>query len=194
MLEAFNEMSTYRTILTVGVLMLFGAVAAQAQAPSQRENTDKKVTSLPTKKGQKFLDQEMLKREMSGRNNEPHHVMAMAHLQSVGAFARALSEQASGDAQLSADFARAAVSEINRSLEKAEDHHQEHLKTMGAEKRSKLAVMTKVMDAQRSDLHDAVNTLAKDVQNYTLDAKQIAADSAVILKHLDALLKMRGEN
>jgi hypothetical protein len=194
MQEAFPNMSTYRTIFSVIVLMLISTVVSQAQTTYLQENANKKAASFPDKKGQKFLDQEMLKREMSGRNNEPHHVMAMAYLQSIGAFAKALSEQAAGDNQLSADFARAAVNEMDRSLDKAEEHHEENLKTMSADKRSKLAVIMKVVEAQHTNLRNAVNALRKDVQNYTLDAQQIAADSAVILKHLDELSKMRGNN
>jgi hypothetical protein len=194
MQEAFRNMITYRTILSVVVLMMISTVTLQAQTAHQQENADKKAASFPDKKGQKFLDQEMLRVEMSGSNNEPHHVIAMAYLQTMGTFAKALGEQAARDNQLSADFARAAANEIDRSLDKAEEHHVEHLKTISADKRSKLAVMMKMMEAQRSNLHDAVNTLRKNVQNYTLDAQQIAADSAVILKHLDELAKMRGKN
>src|SRR5205085_11356957 len=111
-----------------------------------QENTDKKVSPVLVKKGQKTLDQQMLKMEMSGKNNEPHYIMAMAYLQGIATFAKALGDQASGDNQLSADFARAAVSEINRSLDKAEEHHQEHMKTMSTDKRAKLVSMTKVME------------------------------------------------
>jgi hypothetical protein len=192
--EAFIKMNTYKTILTVIVLMIISTVTAQTQTAYQQETVDKKISPLPNKKGQKFLDKEMIKFEMSGRNNEPHYIMAMAYLQSIATFAKALGEQASGDNQLSSDFARAAVSEINRSLDKAEEHHQEHMKTMSTDKRAKLVSMTKIMDSQRSSLNDAVNALGKDVQNYTLDSKQISADCTVILKHLDELSKMRGEN
>jgi outer membrane murein-binding lipoprotein Lpp len=60
--------------------------------------------------------------------------------------------------------------------------------------RSKLAAKMKEMDTHRSKLNDAVNALGKDVQNYTLDAKQIAADSAAILEHLDELSKIHNGN
>jgi polyhydroxyalkanoate synthesis regulator phasin len=194
MQEAFMKMSTYRTILPILVLMVMSAATSLAQSEHQHESSDKKASALPAKKGQLFLDQEMLKMEASGRKNEPHYVMAMAHLQTIGTFAKALRDQASGDGQLSADFARAAVDEINRSLDKAKEHHQEHLKTIATPIRLKLAAMVKEMDAQTAKLNDAVDALEKDVQNYTLDTKQIAADSAAILKHLDELAKMYGEN
>lgn len=183
------KMSTYKTVLPAIVLMVMSAGSSLAQTDHQQESGDRKESTLPGKKGQKYLDQEMLKIELSGRQNEPHHVMAMAYLQSLGTFAKALIDQASGDSQLSADFARAAVNEMNRSLDKAEEHHREHLKTITPDIRSRLVATMKEMDSQRSKLTDAVNTLEKDVQNYTLDAKQIAADSATILKHLAELSK-----
>jgi hypothetical protein len=192
--EAFIKMSTYKTILPIITLMTISAFPSLAQTISQQDSAVKKTSPLPAKKGQKFLDQEMLKMEMPGRNNEPHYIMAMAYLQSIAIFTKAVGDQAAGDNQLSSDFARAAVSEINRSLDKAEEHHQDHLKTMSADKRAKLAIMMKAMDLQRSGLNDAVSTLGKDVQKYTLDAQQIATDCAVILKHLDELTKMRGED
>jgi polyhydroxyalkanoate synthesis regulator phasin len=194
MQEAFMKMSMHRTILPVLALMVMSAATSLAQTEPQHENGDKKASTLPIKKGQKYLDQEMLKMEVSGRKMEPHYVMAMAYLQTIGAFAKALGDQASGDSQLSADFARAAVDEINRSLDKAKEHHQEHLKTMSPDTRLRLAPMVKEMDLQHTKLNSAVDALEKDVQNYTLDAKQIALDSAAILKHLDELSKMYGAN
>ena len=188
------KMSMDKTILSILALMVMSAATSLAQTVQQPESGDKQASTLPTKKGQKYLDQEMLKLEVSGRKNEPHYVMAMAYLQTIGTFAKALGDQASGDQQLSADFARATVDEINRSLDKAKEHHQEHLKTMSSDIRLRLAAMVKEMDLQHAKLNDAVKALEKDVQNYTLDAKQIATDSQAILKHLDELSKMYSEN
>src|SRR5215203_4990662 len=99
--EAFRNMITYRMILSVVVLMMISTVTLQAQTTPQHENADKKAASFPDKKGQKFLDQEMLRVEMSGSNNEPHQVIAMAYLQTMGTFAKALGEQVAGNNQLS---------------------------------------------------------------------------------------------
>jgi hypothetical protein len=194
MQEEFMKTSRNKTVLPAIALMIMSAGISLAQTGLQQGDGDKKATTLPNKKGQKYLDQEMLKSELSGRKDEPHYVMAMAYLQSLGTFAKALGDQASGDSQLSADFARAAVNEMNRSLDKAEEHLREHLKTISPDIRSRLAATMKEMDAQRSKLSGAVNALEKDVQNYTLDPKQIAADSATILKHLDELSKRHNGN
>jgi hypothetical protein len=185
---------TYGTLLFVLALLVMSAATSQAQTEHQQEGGDKKTAIAPIKKGQKFLDQEMVKLEVSSRTNEPHFVMAMAYLQTIASFAKTLQDQAAGDRQLSADFARAAVDEIIRSLDKAKDHRQEHLKTMSPDIRVRLAAMIKAMDLQHAKLKDAVDVLDKDVRNYTLDAKQIATDSTAILKQLDALSKMNNEN
>src|ERR1044071_1548249 len=190
MQEAFMKMSMYRAILPLLALVLIGAAPSRAQTEHQHQSDDKKTSTPPIKKGQKYLDQELLKTEVSGRKNEPHYVMAMAYLQTIATFAKTLGDQASGDRPLSADFARAAVDEINRSLDKAKEHHQEHLKTMSPETRLRLAALVKEMDSQDTKLNSAIDALEKDVRNYTLDAKQIAADSAAILKHLDGVAAM----
>lgn len=187
-------MNTYRNIFSVLVLMMICAGTALAQTEHQHEKSDKTTLIQPQKKGQKYLDQEMLKMDMAGKKKEPHHVMAMAYLQNIGTFAKALRDQAQESNQLSSDFARAIVNEISRSLDKADDHHQEHMKTMDADMRSKMAAMMKDMELRRSKLKDAVKALEKDVSNYTLDAKLIAADSAEILKQLDDMSKMHSGN
>lgn len=48
-------------------------------------------------------------------------------------------------------------------------------------------------DMRDSKLKDAINTLEQDVQNYTMNSKQIAADCADVLKHLANTSKMHGQ-
>jgi len=169
--------NAYRTILGVMALAVFCAVYGLGQTEHQHAS-------------QKPMEHDMSRMDMSGMMNEPHHVLAMAYIQSIGTFAKALSDQAQASNQLSADFARAAVSEIRRSLDQADDHHQEHMKTMSEAMRSKMPAMMKEMETHRSRLGDAVKALEKDVEDYTLNSKQIAADCAVVLKQLDDMSKM----
>ena len=188
------EPKTYRTILALFALLAVVAFTSLAQPEPQRESADKRAPNQDYKKGQDTLSQGQSMMEVSRIRNEPHYVMAKAHLQNVGTFARALRDQAQDSGQLSADFARAVVAEITRNLEKAEDHYDEHMKTISADMRSKMTARMKEVSTHRVKLNAAVSTLEKDVQTYTLSSKQIAADSAAILKHLDDLSKMDGEN
>jgi len=125
---------------------------------------------------------------MSVTMSEPHKILAMAYKENVATFARALRDQAHAGS-LSSDFARAAASEISRSIDQLDGHYREHLKTMSAEMRSKMAAMVKEMDLRNSKLKDAARVLDKDVGEYTLNSTQIATDSDEILKQLDDMSK-----
>ena len=167
----------YTTILAVIVLMLFSAVGALAQTEHQPG-------------GQKPLQHDLSKMDMSSMMNEPHHALAMAYMQNIGTFARTLHNQAERSSPLNARLARAAVAEIKRSLDHMEEHHGEHMKTMSEEMRSHMAAMMKDMEMHRSMLKNAVSALEKDVRADQPDSRQVETDSANIIKHLDEMSKM----
>jgi hypothetical protein len=170
----------YTTILAVNALMLFSAGGALAQTEHRHS-------------AQKPMQHDMSKMDMSSMMNEPHHALAMAYMQNIGTFAKALHNQAEGSSPLNAKFASAAVAEIKRSLDQMEEHHGEHMKMMSDEMRSHMAAMMKDMEMHRSMLKDAVGALEKDVRADQLDSKQVAADSANVLKHLDDMSKMHDD-
>ena len=170
----------YTTILALISLMLFSAVGAHAQTGNQ--------TGAPP------MQHDMSKMDMAGMMagmmNEPHHALAMAYMQNIGTFAKALHNQAEGTSPLNATFVRAAVAEIKRSLDRMEDHHGEHMKTMSEEMRSHMAAMMKDMETHRSMLRDAISALEKDVRADQPDARQVATHSAHVLMHCDEMSKM----
>jgi len=170
----------YTTILAVIVLMLFGTVGALAQTEHQHGT-------------KKPMQHDMSRMDMSGMMNEPHHALAMAYMQNIGTFAKTLHNQAKGGGPLDAKFARAAVAEIKRSLDQMEEHHGEHMKMMSEEMRSHMAAMMKDMEVHRSMLKDAVSALEEDVRADQPDSRQVAADSANLLKHLDEMSKMHDD-
>jgi hypothetical protein len=160
----------YTTILTVSALIAFGALGALAQTEHQQKD--------------------MSKMDMSGMMNEPHHALAMTYMQTIGSFAKTLQDQAEGACPLNVKVAREAVDEMKRSLDRMEEHHAEHVKTMNDEMRSHMAAMMKEMEAHRTMLKDAVSALEKDVKVDRPDSRKIATDSANVLKHLDDMSKM----
>jgi len=178
--RAIMKTKAYRTILAVIALMLFSAVGALAQTEHQHG-------------AQKPAQHDMSKMDMSSMMNEPHHALAMAHMQTLGTFAKTLHHQAEGTSPLNAKFARAAVSEIKRNLDAMEEHHADHMKMMSEEMRSHMAPMMKDMEMHRSMLKDAVSALEKDVKADQPDSKQVAADSATLIKHLDEMSKMHDD-
>jgi hypothetical protein len=182
----------YRIIFAVIVLMIFGGMTALTQPRLQSEVSDKQPSRQSSKREPAPVSE--AKPNLSGRVNEPHQVLVLVYLQNIGSFAKALRDQAQVSNSLSADFARAIVTEMSRSFDKAEEHHREHVKTLGAELPSRSIAMMKIMDTRRSKLKEAIVTLERDVRDYTLKPQQIAADSAVILKYLDEMAKMYDGN
>jgi hypothetical protein len=181
----------YTTILAVIALMLFSAVGALAQTEHQHD--PQKPAPSTGMQGKKPMQHDMSKMDMSRMMNEPHHVLAMAYKQNLGTFAKALHHLAEGSGPLNAEFARGAVAEIKRSLDQMEEHHGEHIKMMSEEMRSHMAAMMKDMEMHRSMLKDAVSALEKDVRADQPDSKQVAADSANVIKHIDEMSKMHAD-
>jgi hypothetical protein len=186
--------TTYRTILAVMAMTIFGAVAAMAHPQHQPEPGDKTASAQANTKGPEQRPQDMSDTNMSGVTNEPHQVLARAYIQNIGTFAKALRDSAQGGGSLSADFARVAVEEMKRNFDAAEEHHREYMKTISAETRSKIAVRLKQSDMHRSRLNDALAALEKHVRDFTMNSKKIAAGSADVLKHLNEISKIQGGN
>ena len=176
------------TILVVMTLTLFSAANASAQTEHQHDT--KKPPPQASKQDKKPMQHDMSQMDMSAMMNEPHHVLARAYMENIGTFAKALRDQAQGSSPLNADFARAAIAEIRRSLDEMEKHHQEHMQGMSADMKTHMAAMMKDMEAHRTKLKAAVAALEKDIQASPLVAKQVAADSADLVKHLDDMSKM----
>lgn len=181
--------NVYRISLAIIALMMFGGTAALAQSRTQPRYADQAASAQAGKKQQGRVNHDILMRDVSTMTNEPHHVLALAFMQNLATFAKTLSDQAQGETPLSADFARAAVSEIRRNFDEANTHHQEHVKAMRPGRPSRMSAMTD-MDMRDSPLRAAIDTLDKDVQNYTLNSRQIATDCAVVLKRLDEMTKL----
>lgn len=181
-----------RKTIFLAVCIALTCLAAGALAQTEHQHDTQKPSPSTGVQGKKPMQHDMSKMDMSAMMNEPHHVLAMAYMQNMGTFAKALRDQAQASSPLNADFARAAVAEIRRSLDEGEKHHQEHMQGMSEEMRSHMAGMMKDMDAHSTKLKDAVAALEKDVQASTLNAKQVAADSTVIVNHVEEMSKMHG--
>jgi len=189
MWEANMKRNSCKTILAVIALTVFCAVYAAAQTAQQHQPGNKKASAQASKKALGHTNQDMSEMHISGIMSEPHHVLAVAYQENIATFAKALRDQAQAGS-LSSDFARAAAAEISRSFDQVDEHHREHVKTMSAEMQLKMAAMMKEMDLRSSKLKDACRLLEKDVGEYTLNSKRIAADSDEILKRLDDMPKM----
>ena len=131
---------------------------------------------------------------MSGHHmmmaSEPHHVLARAYHQNLAVFARALQEQAARPGALNIEFTRSAVSEMRRSFDQMQSHHQEHMKTMSPEMHASMSEMMQQMETHRTELNTQLKVLEREAQSSTSDVKAIATAAADIHKHLDAMDRM----
>ena len=181
--------NAHRTSLAVITLVVFGAMTALAQTKTRHPYADQTASDQTVKKGQERLPHAILKMDMPAMTNEPHQVLSTAFMQNIETFAKVLSDQAQGGSPLSADFARAVVSEIRRNFDEANTHYREHVKTMRPDKPSNIAGIGET-DMRDSKLKKAIDILERDVQNYTLNSKQIAAHCADVLRHLEEMSKL----
>jgi hypothetical protein len=182
----------YKIIFAVIVLIVFGGVTALTQIKPPSEPGDKQRSGQTGNREPALTSG--AKTNLSAVINEPHQVLVMVYMQNIGLFAKALQDQAQVNNSLSADFARAIVAEISQSFDKAEEHHREHMKTVGAGQPSRDIAMMKMMDTRQSKLKEAIVKLESDVRDYTLKPQQIARDTAVILKYIDDMTKMYDGN
>jgi hypothetical protein len=187
-MEASMKRNSHKTTLAVFALTLLSAVYAAAQT-DQQPQPGKEASDQTSKKTQGGMNHRMSDTDMSGRLDEPHHVLAMAYKENVARFGKALQDQARGGA-LSSDFARAAVSEMSRSLDQSDEHHAAYVKTMSGDTRLKMASILNEISARSSKLREAFRILEKDVGEYTLNSKQIVTDTGAILQRLEDMPKM----
>lgn len=190
--KAMMKKNVYRISLAVIALMGFGGMTALAQTKTQPRVAEQAASAQAAKQGQQRINHDILKIDMSATTNEPHRVLAMAFMQNIETFTKALGDQAQGGTLLSADFARAAVAEIRRNFDEAKTHHQEHVRTLLPGRPSRMTGMVD-RDMRDSRLKDAIDVLDKDVQDYTLNSKRIAADCASVLKYLDEMAKLHSQ-
>jgi triacylglycerol esterase/lipase EstA (alpha/beta hydrolase family) len=176
-----------KVISTILLALSLGGFSAMAIAQHESHST-KKAPSQPATQGKQEMPHDHM---MMAK--EPHHVLAMAYHQNLATFAKALHEQTAQASSVNVEFVRAAVAEMRRSFDQMEEHHGEHLQTMSAEMRSQMAAMMKDMEMHRSMLKDAVSALEADVRAEQPDSKQVATDSANVLKHLDEMSKMHDD-
>jgi len=130
--------------------------------------------------------------DMSAMMQEPHHQLAMAYKQNLENFAKALRDEAAKTTTVNPEFARDAVSEMKRSFDLMQRHHQDHMNTIDDKMKAHMSDMMKQMEAQDAAIKEALAGLDKEVQNSAPDSKNISNYVDAILKNCD-MSKMHGE-
>ncbi len=173
-----------KIISTILLALSLGAFSATAIAQHEGHLT-KKAPAKSAPQGKMAHDHMMM--EMA---KDPHHILAMAYHQNLAAFARALHQQTVKVGSVNVEFARAATTEMRRSFDQMNRHHQDHMRAMSAEMHTKMADMMKQMETHHSELSAQLTALEQAVEATTPDAQKVTALAASVNSHLDAMSKM----
>jgi len=182
-----KKLSYVVTLATIAatILIVSGAAAISQQGHSGMPQSSKQPEGKMPQHQQGMMD-------MSAMKQEPHHLLAMAYKGNLVNFAKALRHQAAEAKTVNPEFARAAVAEMRRSFDQMLEHHQDHMKAMDEQMKSRMADMMKQMDAHHSAVGEHLTALEKEVQAAAPDAKGVSEHVAEILKQCDGMAKMHG--
>lgn len=171
------------------VTLTLGAFSAHAATAQHADHSTKKSPSKSATQGKHEMSHDQM---MTA--NEPHHVLAMAYHRNLAGFAKALRDQTAGASAVNVDFARPAVSEMRRSFDLMNQHHQEHMKTMSAAMHTKMSAMMQQMETHQVALNTQLTALEQEIQLSTPDAKKVSALAASVSSHLDAMSRMKHDS
>ena len=163
-------------------LLMCGATATvMAQTP----------TPSPTKMPQQ---QDSMKgmQGMSGMMEGPHHVLAMAYMDNLATFARALGAQVTQSKTVNLDLARPAVAEMRRSFDQMKQHHQAQMTMMGDGAKPPMSEMMQHMETHLAALSEHLTALESEVNASTPDPKKVSEHTTEILKQCAGMSAMPG--
>lgn len=163
-----KSISTFVAILT---FVLASAIGTAAQHEHHPQPAQQKPASM----------------DMSKMMQEPHHVLAMAYMQNLAAFAKALRDQTDSTKSVDAEFARAAVAEMRRSFDATQQHMADNMKSNSADMQSHMSMMMQGMDTHISAIKQSLTALEHEIQADTPSATKISASAGEIVKHIDEM-------
>ena len=119
-----------------------------------------------------------------------HHTLMMAYQANALSFTKALWEMAADGKIENVILARAAVSEIKRSMEKMDEIHKIHMSTMGkmdAAMMEKMKPMMEKMEAEKAALMGHVQSLETLLQSNSPKAQEVEMHAAALLLKLEKM-------
>jgi hypothetical protein len=175
----------HAVMMTAGALLALSFAGAPAFAQHEHHGGQKPAQGQP--QGQQHQGH-----DMTAMTQEPHHLLAMAHHESLAAFARALNKHASGAGALSAEFARDAVAEVRRNFDQMTRHHHDHMQTMSGAARAQMDAMMKQMEPHHAKMREQLEALERETGGERPDRRRVAEHAAEFVKHLDVMAQMHG--
>lgn len=127
---------------------------------------------------------------MAEMHKDGHHALMMAYQKNALSFTRALWDMTSDGKIENVDIARAAFAEIKRSMEKSEEVHQMHMKTMDKMDAAMMEKMKPMMDkmaAEKAALDMHIMMLDKALKANSPDAHEVEMHVSVLLLKLEKM-------
>ena len=177
------------SIILAFMIMFISAVVAPAQEP-QHQHGEKKPPAQETAKKDA---QQHGSPDMNKMMQEPHHVLAMAYVENLARFAKALRNQVEATKSVDPDFARAAVGELRRSFDTMQQHLAEHSKAMPADQGSHTGAM-QAMNAHISAIRQSLTMLEREIEAASPQASKVSERAAEIIEHIDEMSHSHGEH
>jgi len=182
-----KKLSYVVTLATIAATIL---IASGAAAISQQGHSGMPQRSKQSQGGMPQHRQSM--RDMSAMMQDPQYVLAMAYKENLVNFAKALHHEAHQTKPINPEFARAAVAEMRRSFDLMLEHHQDQMKAMDEQWKSRMADTMEQMDAHHAAIGEHLTALEREVQAAAPDEKGVSEHVAEILKQCDRMSKMHG--
>jgi hypothetical protein len=126
--------------------------------------------------------------DMDAMKKSPHHIVMMAYKHNLLTFSQALRDMSNGGKFEDVDLARNAFAEIKRSMEKMEEVHQLHKKTMKPEMMTMMKPMMEKMQAENVLIKEHIAALEKALQATApnaLDVNKYASELVIQLEKMD---------
>ena len=129
--------------------------------------------------------------DMNKMMQEPHHVLAMAYVENMATFAKALHNQIEATKSVDPDFARAAVGELRRSFDTMQQHLAEHSKSMPADQGSHTGAV-QAMNGHVAAIRQSLTMLEREIEATAPQASKVSERAAEIIKHIDEMSHSHG--
>ena len=192
---------TIRTQLILPALAAILALPLSGMAPTGVAQTVKPaLTAMPPHQGAIKAGS-----SMRGMMMGPHHALAMAYRDNLVTFTRAVQRQASGAKTIDLELARPAVTEMRRSFDQMQVHHQAQMSTMGGDMKTMnhdemkqstsaaktpMMAMMQQMDTHVTALKEHLAALETEVNASVPSPKSVSAHTAEILRHCAGMSRM----
>jgi len=119
---------------------------------------------------------------MSEMMRSPHHVLAMAYMDNLATFARALRANVTQSKSVNLDLARPAVTEMRRNFGQMKEHYQGQMTAMGDHTDPPMSSPIRHMKTRIALLGEHLSALETEVNASMPDREKVVRHATAIVK------------